>query len=104
MKAKIAVMTVCGKDYYLIVNELKRRNMPFLSLRPCDAVPIEIRVAITTEKEKADFVIEVTPAGFKQSKNVVTVTSRAGDVVHAGAAFNLGNAVKDACAAILERQ
>jgi hypothetical protein len=52
MKAKIAVVTVCGKDYYLIVNELKRRNTPFLSLTPHDSVPIEIDVVITTEKEK----------------------------------------------------
>ena len=52
MKAKIAVVTVCGKDYYLIVNELKRRNTPFLSLTPYDSVPIEIEVVITTEKEK----------------------------------------------------
>jgi hypothetical protein len=52
MKAKIAVMTVRGKDYYLIVNELKRRNTPFLSLTPYESVPIEIEVVITTEKEK----------------------------------------------------
>jgi len=52
MEAKIAVVTVCGKDYYLIVNELKRRSTPFLSLTPYDSVPIEIEVVITTEKEK----------------------------------------------------
>ena len=52
MKAKIAVMTVCGKDYYLVVNELKRRNTPFLSLTPYEPVPIGIEVVITTEKEK----------------------------------------------------
>ena len=52
MKAKIAVVTVCGKDYYLVVNELKRRNTPFLSLTPYEPVPIEIEVVITTEMEK----------------------------------------------------
>jgi hypothetical protein len=52
MKAKIAVVTVRGKDYYLVVNELKRRNTPFLSLTPYESVPIEIEVVITTEKEK----------------------------------------------------
>jgi hypothetical protein len=52
MKAKIAVVTVCGKDYYFVVNELKRRNTPFLSLTPYEPVPIEIEVVITTEKEK----------------------------------------------------
>jgi hypothetical protein len=52
MKAKIAVVTVRGKDYYLVVNELKNRNTPFLSLTPNESVPIEIEVVITTEKEK----------------------------------------------------
>jgi hypothetical protein len=52
MKAKIAVATVSGKAYYLIVNELKKRNLPFLSLIPKEPVPIEIKVVITTEKEK----------------------------------------------------
>lgn len=52
MKAKIAVATVSGKAYYLIVNELKRRDVSFISLTPYDQVPIEIKVVITTEKER----------------------------------------------------
>jgi hypothetical protein len=52
MKTKIAIVTVCGKDYYLVVRELKSRNMPFLSLTPYEPIPIEIEVVITTEKEK----------------------------------------------------
>jgi hypothetical protein len=52
MKAKIAVATVSGKAYYLIVNELKKRNIPFLSLIPEEPIPMEIKVVITTEKEK----------------------------------------------------
>jgi hypothetical protein len=52
MKAKVAVATVSGKDYFLIVNELKERNMAFLSLIPGDPVPTEVKVIITTEKEK----------------------------------------------------
>lgn len=52
MKAKIAVATVSGKAYYLIVNELKNRNIPFISLTPYDPVPLEIKVVITTEKER----------------------------------------------------
>jgi len=52
MKAKIAVATVSGKAYFLIVSELKRKNVPFLSLTPCEHVPIEIKVVITTEEEK----------------------------------------------------
>lgn len=53
MKTKIAVATVCGKDYYLIVNELKRRNSPFLSLTPYESIPLETKVVVTTEKEKS---------------------------------------------------
>jgi hypothetical protein len=52
MKEKIAVATVSGKAYFLLVDELKRKNMPFLNLIPGDPVPIEVRVVITTEREK----------------------------------------------------
>jgi hypothetical protein len=52
MKEKIAVATVSGKAYYLIVNELKRRNLPFLSLIPTEPVPVEIKVVITTKEER----------------------------------------------------
>jgi hypothetical protein len=52
MKAKIAVATTSGKAYYLIVNELKRKNVPFLSLTPTEPIPMEIKAVITTENEK----------------------------------------------------
>jgi hypothetical protein len=52
MKANIAVATVSGKAYYLIVNELKRKDIPFLSLIPNDSIPIEVEVVITTKEEK----------------------------------------------------
>ena len=52
MKAEIAVATVSGKAYYLIVNELKRKNIPFISLTPNDIIPIEIKVVITTKEEQ----------------------------------------------------
>jgi hypothetical protein len=52
MKAQIAVATVSGKAYYLIVNELKRKNIPFLSLTPYESIPIEVRVVLTTKEEK----------------------------------------------------
>jgi hypothetical protein len=52
MKAKVAVATVSGKAYFLIVNELRERNMAFLSLIPGDPVPTEVKVVITTAKEK----------------------------------------------------
>jgi predicted RNase H-like nuclease (RuvC/YqgF family) len=52
MKAKIAVATVSGKAYYKLVNELKGRQMPFLSLTPGDPIPPSIKVIITTGKER----------------------------------------------------
>jgi len=52
MKAKMAIATASGKAYFLIVNELKEKNIRFLSLIPGDPVPAEVKVVITTEKEK----------------------------------------------------
>jgi hypothetical protein len=52
MKAKVAVATVSGKAYFLIVNELRERNIDFLSLMPSEPAPAEAKVVITTEKEK----------------------------------------------------
>ncbi len=52
MKVKVAVATVQGKAYFLSVNELKQRNIPFFSLIPGESIPIEVKVIITTEKEK----------------------------------------------------
>ena len=52
MEAKIAVATVSGKAYYLIVNELKARGLGFLSLTPYESIPLTVQVVITTEKER----------------------------------------------------
>lgn len=52
MEAKIAVATVSGKAYYLLVNELKARKMDFLSLTPYEHVPLNVQVVITTEPER----------------------------------------------------
>ena len=52
MKAKIAVATVSGKAYYELVNELKRKGLPFLSLKPWDPIPLDIKVVITTKEER----------------------------------------------------
>ncbi len=51
MKAKIAVATVSGRAYYKLVNELKRKDLPFLSLKPWDPIPLNIKVVITTKEE-----------------------------------------------------
>jgi hypothetical protein len=52
MKTKVAVATVSGKAYFLIVNKLKERNIPFISLVPGETVPTEVSAVITTDKEK----------------------------------------------------
>jgi len=52
MKANIAVATVSGKAYYLIVNELKRRNVAFISLIPKEPIPMEVKVVLTTKEEQ----------------------------------------------------
>ena len=52
MKEKVAVATVEGKAYFLIVNELREQNISFISLVPSEPVPAEVKVVITTEKEK----------------------------------------------------
>ena len=53
MKKKVAVATVSGKAYYFIVNELKRRGVPFVSILPTDPVPVWVHVVITTKEERA---------------------------------------------------
>jgi hypothetical protein len=53
MRASVAVATVQGKAYFLIVNELKQRNIPFVSLIPGENIPARIRVVITTSNEIA---------------------------------------------------
>jgi hypothetical protein len=52
MSSKIAVATVSGKAYYLLVNELKQRKLPFLSCVPDKPIPPSIQVVITTEAER----------------------------------------------------
>ena len=52
MKAKVAVATVQGKAYFLIVNALNENNIPFFSMIPGEPVPAEVKIVITTEKEK----------------------------------------------------
>jgi hypothetical protein len=51
MRAKVAVATLRGKAYFLIVNELKQRRIPFISIFPGAPVNAEIRAIITTRQE-----------------------------------------------------
>jgi hypothetical protein len=52
MKEKVAVATVQGKAYFLIVNQLRESNIPFISLVPGQSVPAKMTAVITTEQEK----------------------------------------------------
>ena len=52
MKEKVAVATVQGKTYFLIVNELREQNIPFISIIPGESVPAKAKLVITTEQEK----------------------------------------------------
>jgi hypothetical protein len=52
VKEKVAVATVDGKAYFLIINQLREQNIPFVSLVPSEPAPPEVRVVITTENEK----------------------------------------------------
>lgn len=51
MEAKIAVATVSGKAYYLLVNALKTLGIDFVSLTPYETVPLNIQAVITTQAE-----------------------------------------------------
>jgi len=52
MKAKIAVATVSGRAYYWLVNELKAKKIPFISVVPGESIPPHIQVVITTQEEE----------------------------------------------------
>lgn len=52
-RAAIAVVTVSGRAYYKIVNELKKRDILFLSIVPGEPIPQFIKVVITTEGERS---------------------------------------------------
>ena len=51
MREKVAVATVQGKAYFLIVNAT-RKTIPFISLVPGESVSPKIKLVITTEEEK----------------------------------------------------
>jgi len=54
MSANIAIVTTSGKAYYRLVSEFRRRKLPFLSLVPKEVMPLNVKVAITTEPEEED--------------------------------------------------
>ncbi|MCL5876496.1 MAG: hypothetical protein M1540_01630 [Candidatus Bathyarchaeota archaeon] len=53
MKEKVAVATVQGRAYFLIVNALREQGIDFVSLVPGEPMPGKVKVVITTEQEKS---------------------------------------------------
>ncbi|MCW8801827.1 MAG: hypothetical protein OQK81_00550 [Candidatus Bathyarchaeota archaeon] len=76
MKIKIAVATVNGRAYYELVTELYNKCLPFLSLKPWDNVPSNIKVVITT-KEESDKVEHNTVLCYEQGSNPESVVDEA---------------------------
>lgn len=86
MKAEIAVSTVSGKTYYLLVNELKRKNAPFMSLTPYEPVPMEVKVVITTEAEE-DLISHEKVLAYKNGKDPAEVVEQALQIVQGRECF-----------------
>jgi len=76
MKAEIALTTVSGKAYYMLVKELKGRKLPFLSLTPRDRIPLDIKVVITTQKER-HLIKHPNIIVFKDESDTATVVDEA---------------------------
>ena len=76
MNTKIAVATVSGRAYYKLVNELKRKGLSFLSLKPWDPVPLNIKVVITT-KEERHLVTHPNVLTFEYESNPTSVIDEA---------------------------
>jgi len=85
MKAKIAVATVSGRAYYILVNELKKRGITFLSLRPWDSIPFDVKVVLTTEKEQASV----------KHPNIVILKNESDSVVVVDEAIRIAQGKKD---------
>ncbi len=52
MKEKVAVATVQGRAYFLIVNALREQGIGFFSLVPGQPLPSKVKLIITTEQER----------------------------------------------------
>jgi hypothetical protein len=76
MRAKMAVATVSGKAYYQLVNELKARGLPFLSLTPYDTIPTDIKVVITTKNERR-LINHPNVMVFEEDTDPATIVSEA---------------------------
>ena len=76
MKTKIAVATVHGRAYYELVKELKKQGLSFLSLKPWDPVPLDIKVVITT-RDESHLISHPQILPFEQGSNPESVVDKA---------------------------
>lgn len=76
MKAKIALATVSGRAYYEMVNQLRSKNLSFLSLKPWDPIPSNVKVVITT-KEERHLVVHPNVVVFENEANPKLVIDEA---------------------------
>ena len=53
MQAKIALVTASGRAYYQLVSALRKSRVPFITVKPGEALPLNVEVAITTDSEKS---------------------------------------------------
>jgi len=87
MKAKIALATVSGKAYYKLVEELKGKGLPFLSLKPWDPIPLDAKVVITTNEERP-WVTHRNVLIFERESDPVTVVDEAIRVVRGKSSYD----------------
>jgi hypothetical protein len=78
MNEKVAVATVQGKAYFLIVNMLREQNIPFTSLVPGEAVTPKVKLVITTQQERhqIDFDKVLVFSGENDLDNLLGETKR----------------------------
>jgi len=88
MEAKIAVATVSGEAYYLLVNELKAREIDFLSLTPYEDVPLNIEVVVTTEAERKN-VKHPKVLVYKENTNPATIVDEAIKIIRGKKDFEI---------------
>ncbi|MFH1328963.1 MAG: hypothetical protein ABIH76_09035 [Candidatus Bathyarchaeota archaeon] len=79
-RTEIAVITVDGYVFFETVNELRKRGIPFLALKPGESIPLGIKAVITSKAEsrriKHDRIMIYDKKGAKWTVNKVLTTLR----------------------------
>ncbi len=87
MDGQVAIATLSGKAYYTLVNEMKRRGMPFLSLKPTDPIPPYVKVVITTAEERIQICHPNVITYNEAMEDPVKIVDRATQVVHGKSSY-----------------